>query len=146
VSGPGESAPDAAREADFAVQGITCAACIGAIEGAVAALPGAPSARLNYATRRLKVSWRDDSFEPARVAQALAPLGYRARPFALGEVERAEAEEMQYLLRCLAVAGFAAMNVMLLSVSVWAGEATGIDPATRDLFHWISPTPAGRST
>jgi Cu2+-exporting ATPase len=128
----------AEREVDFAVQGITCAACIGVIERAVAALPGAPAARLNYATRRLRVRWRDEAFEPARVAAALEPLGYRARPFAMGELERADAEEMQYLLRCLAVAGFAAMNVMLLSVSIWAGEATHIDPATRDLFHWLS--------
>ncbi len=133
-----ESAADSAREIDFAVQGITCAACIGIIERAVAALPGGPRARLNYATRRLKVRWRDETFEPARVADALAALGYRARPFEMGELERAEADEMQYLLRCLAVAGFAAMNVMLLSVSIWAGEATHIDPATRDLFHWLS--------
>ena len=73
-----------------------------------------------------------------RVAEALKPLGYVARPFEIGEVERADAEHMQYLLRCLAVAGFATMNVMLLSVSVWAGGASGIDPATRNLFHWIS--------
>jgi Cu2+-exporting ATPase len=126
------------REVDFAVQGVTCAACIGTIEGAVAALPGGPQARLNYATRRLRVRWSDEAFEPARVAEVLAPLGYRARPFAMGEVERAEAEQMQHLLRCLAVAGFAAMNVMLLSVSIWAGEASHIDPATRDLFHWLS--------
>ena len=128
----------AAREVDFAVQGITCAACIGIIEGAVAALPGAPSARLNYATRRLRVSWNDEAFEPAKVGERLKALGYVARPFEMGAQEREEAAQMQFLLRCLAVAGFAAANVMLLSVSVWAGEATGIDPATRDMFHWIS--------
>src|SRR5438270_350517 len=83
---------------------------------AAAALPGAPTARLNYATRRLRVRWLDEAFEPRSVAETLAPLGYIARPFELGALERADAEQMQYLLRCLAVAGFAAMNVMLLSV------------------------------
>ena len=34
--------------------------------------------------------------------------------------------------------GFAAANVMLLSVSIWAGLGEGMGPATRDLFHWIS--------
>ena len=38
------------------------------------------------------------------------------------------------LIRALAVAGFGMMNIMLLSVSVWAG-AGGV---TRDLFHWLS--------
>jgi Cu2+-exporting ATPase len=41
-------------------------------------------------------------------------------------------------MRCVAVAGFAAMNVMLLSVSIWAGEASDITPETRDFFHWLS--------
>ena len=41
-------------------------------------------------------------------------------------------------MRCLAVAGFAAMNIMLLSVSVWSGSATDMTPETRDFFHWLS--------
>ena len=36
------------------------------------------------------------------------------------------------------IAGFAAMNIMLLSVSVWSGNVTDITPETRDLFHWLS--------
>jgi Cu2+-exporting ATPase len=41
-------------------------------------------------------------------------------------------------IRCLGVAAFAAMNVMLLSVSLWAGADSDANSATRDLFHWLS--------
>jgi Cu2+-exporting ATPase len=30
------------------------------------------------------------------------------------------------------------MNIMLLSVSIWSGDATDMSPELRDLFHWIS--------
>jgi Cu2+-exporting ATPase len=41
-------------------------------------------------------------------------------------------------LRRLGVAGFAAANVMLLSVSVWAGLASDMDRSAAALFHWLS--------
>src|SRR5262245_42176028 len=41
-------------------------------------------------------------------------------------------------MRCLAVAVFATINIMLLSVSVWSGNITDITPETRDFFHWAS--------
>jgi Cu2+-exporting ATPase len=52
--------------------------------------------------------------------------------------EQEEAVEARRLMRCLAVAGFATMNIMLLSVSVWSGNVTDITPETRDFFHWAS--------
>src|SRR5579863_6881951 len=129
---------DGTARLDLAVDGITCAACIGDIEGALTRLPGLLRARLNYTSRRLTVEWSEGAFDPANVLERLSGIGYRAYPFSASEAEDAEARQGRFLLRCLAVAGFAAMNVMLLSVSVWAGEATRIDPATRDLFHWLS--------
>jgi Cu2+-exporting ATPase len=72
------------------------------------------------------------------VISALERIGYRAYPFAPERAESDEACYARWLLKCLAVAGFAAMNIMLLSVSVWSGGATDMTPETRDFFHWLS--------
>jgi P-type Cu2+ transporter len=129
---------DGTSTLDLAVDGITCAACVGNIEGALRKLPGLLRARVNYTTRRLTVDWQDGKLEPARIIEDLAGLGYRAYPFAADEAEDRAKGESRRLLRCLAVAGFAAMNIMLLSVAVWAGNASDITPETRDFFHWLS--------
>jgi len=131
-------APDGTHHLDLAVEGITCAACIGDIERGLAKLPGLDRARLNYTNRRLGVDWTAPGFDPAAVVARLAELGYRAHPFEASREEAIEAAQMRFLLRCLAVAGFAAMNIMLLSVSVWSGNVSDITDETRDLFHWLS--------
>ena len=123
---------------DVAVEGISCGACIARIEGAVKSLPGVTEARVNYTNRRLHVAWSEALTEPSRIFQTLADNGYRGHPFVALRAEQEEAAEARRLTRCLAVAGFAAMNIMLLSVSVWSGNVTDITPETRDFFHWAS--------
>src|SRR5947207_8305308 len=122
---------------DLAVEGVGCASCIRKVEGGLMRLPGVVEARLNFTNRRLAVDWREEELAAADVIAALEDIGYRAHPF---EPERAEAEEarqMRWLVKCLAVAGFAAMNIMLLSVSVWSGSFD-MSQETRDFFHWLS--------
>jgi Cu2+-exporting ATPase len=131
-------APDGCRRVDLAVEGITCAACMSTIEHGLDRLPGVTAARVNLTTRRLAVSWRPDATDAGAIVRRLERLGYRAHPFDPGLRSAEEAAESRALLRAMAVAGFAAMNVMLLSVSVWAGNATDIEPTTRDFFHWLS--------
>ena len=80
--------------------------------------------------------------EPGRVHAIMGPNG--AGKSTLGNVlagregyevvEGSIEFEGRDLLARIGVAGFASMNVMLLSVAVWSGASD----TTRDLLHWIS--------
>ncbi len=133
-----ERTPAGAAHMTLAVDGVGCAACIRKIETGLMKLPGVIDARLNFTQRRLAVDWRDGETDAARIVQAVEDLGYGAHPFAPARVEAAEERQAKRLLRCLAVAGFAAMNVMLLSISIWSGNVSDMTQETRDLFHWLS--------
>jgi Cu2+-exporting ATPase len=122
----------------LAVEGVSCAGCIRKIESGLTKLPGVVDARLNFTQRRLSVDWRDDEIDAAGIIAAVEGIGYHAHPFAPERVEADESAQAKWLMKCLAVAGFAAMNVMLLSVSIWAGNVSDMTPETRDLFHWLS--------
>lgn len=129
---------DGSSRMDLAVDGVHCAGCIRRIETALGQIPGIREARLNFSTKRLAVAWDNRLMQPNAVVERLREMGYRAYPFVQADVEDAGAKRGRELLICLAVAGFAAMNIMLLSVSVWSGNATDINAETRDLFHWLS--------
>jgi len=129
---------DGTAHIELAVEGVACGACIRKIESSLKALPGILEARLNFANRRLAVDWRDGALDPARVIETLDRIGYPAHPFRPERAEIEEARRAAWLMRCLAVAGFAAVNIMLLSVSVWSGNVTDMTPETRDFFHWLS--------
>ncbi|MBV1703777.1 MAG: heavy metal translocating P-type ATPase, partial [Hyphomicrobiales bacterium] len=123
---------------DFAVEGMHCAACPSRVEGAARGLPGVETARVKFGERRLHVEWREGAADPSAAMAALTRVGYRAEPFERGADEASESAEGELLLRGLAVASFAMMNVLLLSVSLWAGWASGMDRATRVAFELLS--------
>jgi Cu2+-exporting ATPase len=129
---------DGRARMDFAVDGITCAACMPVIEQGLAREPGVETARINLTHRRLTVEWREAATTPQAIVQRLSAMGFRAFPFDPKAVEGEEAREARFLLQCLGVAGFAMMNIMLLSVSVWSGNVSDITQEQRDFFHWLS--------
>jgi P-type Cu2+ transporter len=122
----------------LAVEGVSCAGCIRKIENGLNTLPGVIEARINFTQRRLAVDWRNDEIDAAKIIAAIETIGYQAHPFAPERADADESAQARWLMKCLAVAGFAAMNVMLLSVSVWAGNVSDMTQETRDLFHWLS--------
>ena len=94
--------------------------------------------RMNLSTRRLTLRWRGGPDRAPALAAVIEALGYRPVPFVATTLESQDRHEQAELLRALAVAGFAAGNVMLLSVSVWAGYFEGMGTTTRALLHWFS--------
>jgi len=120
------------------VDGLHCAACVWLIESALRQQTEVLDARANLTTRRLSLRWRGTAADAPRLAGIVQQLGYRIVAYDATRPAVAAAEEQRALLRALAIAGFAAANVMLLSVSVWAGFAGEMGPATRDFFHWLS--------
>ena len=122
---------------DLVVEGVHCAACIRRIERALGKLPGVKEARVNLTTRRLAVAFEGDPARAGEIVAAVEGLGYRAVPFDPSRLEGGDAAAEKELLLCLAVAGFAAGNIMLLAVSVWSGHFVGMGEATRTFLHWF---------
>lgn len=124
------------RQLDMSVPDMHCGACISTVEAAVKRLPFVRSARVNLTSKRVSCIWNEEIDgirpNPADILQAIEAKGYRAHLFtAIGD----ESDDVRSkLLIAVGVSGFAAANIMLLSVSIWSGA----DAATRDMFHWIS--------
>ena len=124
--------PEGEREICFAVPDAYCASCIQSIESGLALVPGVTGARVNLTRRQVTIR-HDASTDLGALAPAIVRSGYRT--FAIDPDDLAGTDPvLSELVRSLAVAGFAAGNIMLFSVSVWAGA----DAATRDMFHWLS--------
>lgn len=125
---------DGSHELTLAVDGLQCGACVWLIESVLAREPGVLEGRVNLTTRRLRLVWRGVAARANTFVEAIEGLGYRLVPFSAEALAAAQDSTGRALLRALAVAGFAAGNVMLLSIGVWAGA----EHATRDLLHWVS--------
>ncbi len=122
----------------LAVDGLQCGACVWLIESVLAHEPDLLAGRVNMTTRRLRLVWRGVA-ERADTWSADRSLGYRLVPFDTAALAAAQDRTGRALLRALAVAGFAAGNVMLISIGIWAGQAALTAWARRrGLLHWVS--------
>ena len=126
-----------ARDVTLIVANMRCGSCMAAVEKALLAAPGVTSARANLAAKRVAVRFDPRHTDSEALANVLDRAGFHAAEATHIADASAQAQSAD-LLRRLAVAGFAAANVMLLSVSVWAGLASDMDAPVRSLFHWLS--------
>lgn len=113
---------------------IHCSGCIATVERILDTTPGVKDARVNLTLKRAMIV-TDGTAMAQELADLLTVNGYEAYELDQTTISQTSSDkEGRVLLMRLAVSGFAMMNVMLLSIAVWAGA----DGPTRDMFHWIS--------
>ncbi|MDI5936126.1 heavy metal translocating P-type ATPase [Halomonas kalidii] len=70
--------PDTADSYSLAIEGMSCASCVGRVEKAIRGVPGVIDASVNLATQRAQVAFAADKADIAGVVQAVATAGYPA--------------------------------------------------------------------
>ena len=130
-------ADECARPIVLTVENMHCGGCMRKVEAALTAVPGVQSARVNLSAKRVTVVPVGD-LAAGDLIDTLGEAGFKAGEVRGSDEDAAKTAERDLIFR-MAVAGFAAANVMLLSVSVWSGEAGGdMGHSLKTLFHWLS--------
>lgn len=124
----------AQRTIHLLIEGIHCPACVWLIEKALHKHAGVLAADVNLTAKRLKLKWDNNTTQLSAVIHALSQLGYAAVPFDLDTADGALAKRHQDLIYRMAFAGFAMMNIMWVSIALYAGAA---EDEFRNWFHWI---------
>ena len=113
IEGAGYHVPAAVTE--LAVDGMTCASCVGRVEAALKAVPGVSQAAVNLATERASVRGTAD---PQALVAAIGSAGYAARPVGQGRDEQAQRKdaEQSALKRDLILAALLTLPVFVLEM------------------------------
>ena len=108
------------QQIELAVEGMTCASCVGRVERALNAVPGVQGATVNLATERASINASGGVALPALLA-AVAKAGYEAKPVqdataAADQQTERQQHELQALKRDLIIATALALPVFVLEM------------------------------
>ena len=122
------------REIHLLVEGIHCAACVWLIERRLANESGVLDANVNLSVKKLRLKWDNREIRLSQILHILGQIGYAAVPFDPEAAEGQIKKQNRELLFRLGFAGFAAMNLMWISIALYAGADEG---KFKDLFYWL---------
>ncbi len=120
------------------LEGVHCIACAWLVEKVLLEREQARFARLDLGKSVLEVVFNPAEVKLSALAQALDRIGYTPHPLTDNAGAAAQRKETRRLLARLGIAGASSMNIMLLAVSQYAGDFTGIEAAYAALFRWVS--------
>ncbi len=125
-------------EINLSIQGLHCAACIWLIENILQKNPDVITARVNLTRKSLFLKWRNNLDNFYQITQIIQKIGYKLLPLDPKIIEEEEKKYDKSLFSCLAIAGFGAGNLMLLSFALWFASTEEMGFYTRNLLHLFS--------
>jgi len=125
------------REIHLLVEGIHCAACVWLIERTLGQTPGVINAQVNLSGKRLLLRWDSKRIKLSDIINRLGQIGYAAVPFDPEAAEGTIKRQNRALLFRMAFAGFTMMNLLWISIAIYAGADTADGGQFLGLFRWI---------
>lgn len=120
------------------VTNIHCSACIWLNERALLSLPGVKKAELNFASGRARVEFNPEEVKLSEIFEMIRSIGYKPVLYLPGEKNARKDNNLKSLFFKMALAGFCFGNIMLFSVSLYAGYFSGIEMEFKKLLHYVS--------
>ena len=118
--------------------GMHCAACAGIIEQALGGLEGVDEVRVSASAQRATVLWDPERTRPSLWIEAARKAGYGAAPDAALAARELRRQEQRQVLWRLFVAGFLAMQVMMMATPSYVAAPGELSDDLRQLLNWGS--------
>ena len=121
------------------VEGMRCAGCAWLVEGLLASAPGVDAATVDFPLRRAEVRFDTRATRLHVLLETLAKAGYRAAPYTVHAEEAGIESERRARIRGLGISAVFGMQVMLLSIALYASDHHGgMDAGFEQLFRWLA--------
>ncbi|MBL4608791.1 MAG: heavy metal translocating P-type ATPase [Pseudomonadales bacterium] len=129
---------DNERSTLLSIDGMQCAACSWLIKNRLQEIAGITAINVNPGSHQARLSWRPEIIPLSSILNHLNSLGYQAQPLWHRPANDASNELHKKSLKRLGVSGLGMMQVMMLSVGLYAGAFSGIEDIYESLLRWVS--------
>ena len=129
---------DNSKEATLVIEGITCAACVWLLEHHLVKQTGVDQASVNLTNHRARIRWNDNRTSLSSIMAAIYHIGYQGHPYHPDKEEQLLTLEKKRAFRRLGVAGLGMMQVMMMSIALYAGALQGIEDKFETFIRWTS--------
>lgn len=130
--------PSGMQQVELYLQGVHCSACVWIVERLTQILPGVVGSRLDLHRSSAELVWDPAQISLSEIARKIDQFGYPVHPFRGASTRLLRRQEERTLLMRIGLAWAVSGNVMMMSLSLYAGWFSDMDADTTQLFRWVS--------